>query len=63
VDRVVDTTGAGDLYASGVLFGLSRGVSLYDAARLGSVAAAEVIGHLGARPEGDLAGSVGDLGL
>ena len=63
VDRVVDTTGAGDLYASGVLFGLSRGVSLNDAAWMGSVAAAEVIGHLGARPEGDLAGSVGDLGL
>ena len=62
-DRVVDTTGAGDLYASGVLFGLSRGVSLYDAARLGSVAAAEVIGHLGARPEGDLSGLVGDLEL
>jgi len=46
-----------------VLFGLSRGVSLYDAARLGSVAAAEVIGHLGARPEGDLSGLVGDLEL
>ena len=52
---VVDTTGAGDLYASGVLTGLSRGASLESAARLGSVAAAEIIGHLGARPEADLA--------
>jgi len=52
---VVDTTGAGDLYASGVLVGLSRGASLESAARLGSIAAAEIIGHLGARPEADLA--------
>jgi len=52
---VVDTTGAGDLYASGVLTGLSRGASLESAARLGSIAAAEIIGHLGARPEADLA--------
>ena len=52
---VVDTTGAGDLYASGVLTGLSRGASLERAARLGSIAAAEIIGHLGARPEADLA--------
>jgi len=51
---VVDTTGAGDIYASGALFGLSRDVSLESAARLGSMAAAEVIGHLGARPELDL---------
>ena len=51
---VVDTTGAGDLYASGVLAGLSRGASLEHAARLGSVAAAEIISHLGARPEADL---------
>ena len=52
---VVDTTGAGDLYASGVLVGLSRGASLESAARLGSIAAAEIIGHLGARPEANLA--------
>ena len=50
LEAVVDTTGAGDLYASGVLFGLSRGADLPDAARLGSIAAAEVISHLGARP-------------
>lgn len=51
---VVDTTGAGDLYASGVLYGLSQGASLAEAARLGSIAAAEIISHLGARPEADL---------
>jgi len=50
LDAVVDTTGAGDLYAAGVLFGLSRGADLHHAARLGSIAAAEVISHLGARP-------------
>ena len=49
--EVVDTTGAGDQYAAGVLYGLTRGMSLYDAGRLGSVAAAEVISHLGARPQ------------
>jgi len=51
---VVDTTGAGDLYAAGVLYGLSQGADLAHAARLGSIAAAEVISHLGARPENDL---------
>jgi sugar/nucleoside kinase (ribokinase family) len=51
VPRVVDVTGAGDLYAAGFLFGLTRGLSLADCGRLGSLAAAEVIGHIGARPE------------
>jgi sugar/nucleoside kinase (ribokinase family) len=50
VDRVVDTTGAGDLYAAGFLVGYTRGMSLVDAGRLGSLAAAEVISHVGARP-------------
>jgi len=50
LEAVVDTTGAGDLYAAGVLFGLSQGADLEHAARLGSIAAAEVISHLGARP-------------
>ena len=50
VDAVVDTTGAGDLYASGFLFGLSRGMDLATCGRLGSLAAAEVISHVGARP-------------
>ena len=52
--KAVDTTGAGDLYAAGVLFGLSRGAAPDHAARLGSIAAAEVISHLGARPQMDL---------
>ena len=51
VPRVVDTTGAGDLYAAGFLFGLTSGRSLPACGRLGSLAAAEVIGHVGARPE------------
>ena len=48
---VVDTTGAGDLYAAGFLYGLTHGYDLGTAGRLGALAAAEVIGHLGARPE------------
>ena len=50
VSAVVDTTGAGDLYAAGVLYGVSRGLDLPTCGRLGSLAAAEVIGHVGARP-------------
>ncbi len=50
VDRVVDTTGAGDQYAAGVLYGLARGLPLPDCGALGSLAAAEVIGHYGPRP-------------
>ena len=50
IDRVVDTTGAGDLYASGVLYGLAQGLDLPTCGRLGSLAAAEVIAHVGARP-------------
>lgn len=49
--EVLDTTGAGDLYAAGFLFGLTNGHDLATSARLGSAAAAEVISHLGARPE------------
>ena len=52
---VVDTTGAGDLYAAGFLYGLVRDADLETCARYGSVAAAEVISHVGARPERDLA--------
>ncbi len=55
VEWLVDTTGAGDLYAAGFLYGYTHGMSLYDCGRLGSVAAAEVISHFGARPEADLA--------
>jgi sugar/nucleoside kinase (ribokinase family) len=50
VDRVVDATGAGDLFAAGFLVGLARAADYRTAARLGALAAAEVIGHLGARP-------------
>jgi sugar/nucleoside kinase (ribokinase family) len=55
VPAVVDTTGAGDLYAAGVLHGLTTGLGLAEAGRLGSLAAAEVISHVGARPEHRLA--------
>ena len=51
VAKVVDTTGAGDLYASGFLFGYTHGKPLAECARLGAVAAAEIISHVGARPE------------
>jgi sugar/nucleoside kinase (ribokinase family) len=50
VRRVVDTTGAGDLYASGFLYGLTSGASLADSGHFGSIAAAEVISHVGPRP-------------
>ena len=51
---VVDTTGAGDLYAAGVLAGLTQGRGLGEAGHMGAIAAAEVISHMGARPEADL---------
>ncbi len=54
VDRIVDTTGAGDLFAAGFLAGLARGETLADCAKIGAIAAAEVISHYGARPEADL---------
>jgi sugar/nucleoside kinase (ribokinase family) len=58
IAKVVDTTGAGDLFAAGFLAGLTRGETLYDCGRMGAIAAAEVISHLGARPEADLAALV-----
>jgi sugar/nucleoside kinase (ribokinase family) len=50
VEQVLDTTGAGDLYAAGFLFGYTRGRPLHVCAHLGSVAAGEVISHVGPRP-------------
>ena len=55
VAKVVDTTGAGDLYAAGFLHGLTHDRPLVDCARLGSIAASEVISHVGARPVTSLA--------
>jgi sugar/nucleoside kinase (ribokinase family) len=55
VSRVMDTTGAGDLYAAGFLHGLAEGRPAEECGRLGSLVAAEVIGHFGARPEVRLA--------
>ncbi len=58
VTRVVDTTGAGDLYAAGFLHGVTQGRSLAECASLGGLCAAEIISHYGARPETPLAGFV-----
>src|ERR1700761_4939073 len=51
IEKLVDTTGAGDLFAAGFLFGLARGVGHENSGRLGALAAAEVIQHIGARPK------------
>lgn len=62
---VIDTTGAGDLFAGGYLFGRQKGLSLEQSARAGALAAAEVISHYGARPQTELASLInaqGDLG-
>ena len=63
VDKVVDTTGAGDQYAAGLLLGLARGLSLEDAGKLGSLAASEVIAHWGPRPMTSLETLARDAGL
>lgn len=51
VKKIVDTTGAGDQYAAGFLFGYTRGMSLQECGRIGALAAGEVISHMGPRPE------------
>jgi sugar/nucleoside kinase (ribokinase family) len=63
VARVDDTTGAGDLFAAGVLYGIVRGAALETAGRLGALAAAEVISHLGAQPLVPLASLAAAAGL
>ena len=54
IERVVDTTGAGDLFAAGFLFGHVRGLPLRDCLHIGAICAHEIISHYGARPEADL---------
>jgi len=54
IQKLVDTTGAGDLFAAGFLFGLVRGAGYENAGRLGALAAAEIIQHIGARPQTSL---------
>jgi sugar/nucleoside kinase (ribokinase family) len=63
VERVVDTTGAGDLFAAGFLYGITNGLSPEESARLGGVCAAEVIAHVGARPQADLRALAVEAGL
>jgi sugar/nucleoside kinase (ribokinase family) len=61
IEKLVDTTGAGDLFAAGFLFGTARGKSVDQCLRLGAIAAAEVIQHYGARPEADLRARAAEL--
>ena len=63
VGAVVDTTGAGDLFAAGFLYGITNGLVPEEAARLGGVCAAEVISHVGARPQADLRALAVEAGL
>jgi len=63
VGAVVDTTGAGDLFAAGFLYGITNGLRPEEAARLGGVCAAEVISHVGARPQADLRALAVEAGL
>ncbi|MGA2519591.1 MAG: adenosine kinase [Acidimicrobiales bacterium] len=63
VAAVLDTTGAGDLYAAGFLYGLTHGQDPEHCARLGGLCAAEVISHVGARPQADLRALAREAGL
>ena len=61
IEKLVDTTGAGDLFAAGFLAGEARGLGLEASLKLGAIAAAEVIQHYGARPDADLKQLAGDI--
>ena len=61
IEALVDTTGAGDLFAAGFLAGEAKGLGLQQSLKLGAICAAEVIQHYGARPEKDLRALAGDL--
>jgi sugar/nucleoside kinase (ribokinase family) len=63
IERLVDTTGAGDLFAAGFLFGVARGRDHATSAKLGAMAAAEIIQHIGARPERSLKSLAQEHGL
>jgi sugar/nucleoside kinase (ribokinase family) len=63
VEHVVDQNGAGDMFASGFLYGLALGADPVESAQLGSLCAGEIISHLGARPENDLEELAIDAGL
>tara|TARA_R110002167_G_scaffold364821_2_gene587578 strand:- start:75198 stop:76199 length:1002 start_codon:yes stop_codon:yes gene_type:complete len=61
--QIVDATGAGDLFAGAFLWALAENYSLPDCGRIGNIAAGEVIGHIGARPEQDLKGLIAKAGV
>src|SRR5690606_41240296 len=63
IARLVDTTGAGDLFAAGFLFGRARGMDERICLRLGAIAAAQIIQHVGARPLTSLRATVEQAGL
>jgi sugar/nucleoside kinase (ribokinase family) len=63
IDELVDTTGAGDLFAAGFLFGYTNGRDLKDSLRLGAMSAAHVIQHIGPRPQKDLRALAAENGL
>jgi sugar/nucleoside kinase (ribokinase family) len=63
VEHVADTTGAGDLFAAGFLYGLTHGMDPESCARLGGLCAAEIISHIGARPRADLRQLAAQAGL